>query len=140
MAAGHALPDKVRKGDAKRDRGNRTGFSTGANSAAADEFNAIPGSMGTATFHVRGRGHGPALASSSHGAGRVMTRVEARRRISSRALVAELGAVRTDPEVRERLIEEAPCAYKPIEHVMRAQRDLVRVVRRLRPLLAYKGP
>ena len=35
MAAGHALPDKVRKGDAKRDRGNRTGFSTGANSAAA---------------------------------------------------------------------------------------------------------
>ena len=35
MAAGHALPDKVRKGDAKRDRGNRTGFTTGANSAAA---------------------------------------------------------------------------------------------------------
>ena len=62
MAAGHALPDKVRKGDAKRDRGNRTGFSTGANSAAA----AAAGTLGLVQGEVPDAGGG-VLANTMRG-------------------------------------------------------------------------
>jgi len=111
----------------------------GAIAAARDEPGAIPGSMGTASYHVAGRGVAAALASSSHGAGRRFSRTEARRRISARAVVAQLGPVWFDHRIADALRDEAPAAYKNLDAVMRAQSELTRIVRRVRPRLSYKG-
>ena len=111
----------------------------GAISARAGEPGIIPGSMGTASYHVEGRGHAAALCSSSHGAGRCMSRGEARKKISVRQLEAEMKAVWFDHRNAEQLRDEAPSAYKDVGAVMRAQRELTRIVRRLHPLLSYKG-
>lgn len=99
----------------------------------------IPGSMGSATYHVEGRGLPEALCSSSHGAGRALSRSDARRRIPSGRLHEEAQGVWFDHRLADRLREEAPAAYKDIGKVMRAQRELTRIVRPLRPLLVYKG-
>ena len=104
----------------------------------------IPGSMGTWSAHVVGRGNPASLASCSHGAGRVMARGEAARRISPRAFVASLeraprGAVFFDRGIERRLVEEAPAAYRDLDAVMRAQHDLTRLVRRVYPRLVHKG-
>jgi tRNA-splicing ligase RtcB (3'-phosphate/5'-hydroxy nucleic acid ligase) len=111
----------------------------GAIPAARDEPGIVPGSMGAASFHVEGRGLPGALGSAAHGAGRAMSRTEARRRISDRELARQLAGVVWDQGRAHLLRDEAPAAYKHIAAVMRAQRDLVRVVRRLRPLLSYKA-
>ena len=111
----------------------------GAASARAGEPGIIPGSMGTASYLVEGRGNADSLCSSSHGAGRAMSRDEARRRVSTRELGRQLHGVWFDPRVAPALREEAPAAYKDIAAVMRAQRDLVRIVRKLTPVLSYKG-
>jgi len=111
----------------------------GAIPAGRDEPGLIPGSMGTASYHVAGRGHAAALASSSHGAGRRFSRSEARRRISARAVAAQLGAVWFDHRMADVLRDEAPAAYKDLDAVMRAQSELTRIVRRVRPRLSYKG-
>ncbi|HYE18528.1 MAG TPA: RtcB family protein [Tepidisphaeraceae bacterium] len=112
----------------------------GAISATAAEPGITPGSMGTHSYHVAGRGHPASLRSSAHGAGRAMSRGEARQRISPHDLSRQLGGVYFDPTMADTLREEAPSAYKPIDKVMRAQRDLTRIVRKLRPVLSYKGP
>lgn len=111
----------------------------GANSAAADETSIIPGSMGTSSFHVTGRGCDEALRSCSHGAGRALSRTEARRRITRTALLRDMGEVRFDLRRARNLVEEAPAAYKDITAVMRAQKPLVRRLRELRPLLNHRG-
>jgi len=111
----------------------------GAISAKDGEPGIIPGSMGTPSFHVRGRGHADALWSSSHGAGRVMSRSAARVKISTAALERQAKGVIFDRKIAHRLVDEAPAAYKDISKVMRAQRTLTRIVRRLEPLLSYKG-
>lgn len=111
----------------------------GAISARAGEPGIIPGSMGSASFHVLGRGCAAALCSSSHGAGRLASRTEARRRISTAALVQQMDGVWFDHRLADRLRDEAPAAYKDIGAVMRAQRELTRIVRRLEPVLVYKG-
>ncbi len=111
----------------------------GAAPAAHGEPGIIPGSMGAESFHVVGRGCSAALASSSHGAGRVMARGDARRLISRRRLEREMEGVWFDHRLAARLVDEAPSAYKDIGEVMRAQADLVRIERRLRPLISYKG-
>jgi tRNA-splicing ligase RtcB (3'-phosphate/5'-hydroxy nucleic acid ligase) len=111
----------------------------GAISARSGEPGIIPGSMGTASFHVVGRGHPPSLCSSSHGAGRCMSRGEAKRAISVRSFQAEMQSVWFDHRNADRLRDEAPSAYKDIGAVMRAQRELTCIVRRLQPLLSYKG-
>jgi tRNA-splicing ligase RtcB len=111
----------------------------GAQSARSGEMGIIPGSMGTASFHVAGRGHEDALCSSSHGAGRTMSRTQARRCITARQLHRQMGAVWFDHRRDQNLREEAPDAYKDIHAVLRAQRELVRIVRQLRPILSYKG-
>jgi tRNA-splicing ligase RtcB len=111
----------------------------GAMGLGAGEPGVVPGSMGSASFHVEGRGHPDALCSSAHGAGRALSRGEARRRIGARQLMREAGGVWFDHRIADRLREEAPSAYKEIGAVMRAQRDLVRVVRRLLPVLVYKA-
>lgn len=111
----------------------------GALSARRGEPGIVPGSMGTESFIVEGRGHSPALCSSSHGAGRAMTRSEARRRVLPQELDGQLRGVFYDTRVRDRLVDEAPSAYKPIAKVMRAQKELTKIVRRLAPVLAFKG-
>lgn len=111
----------------------------GAISAGDGEVGIIPGSMGSASSHVLGRGCAEALRSSSHGAGRCLSRSEARRRITVREMARQLHGIWYDHRGAAALREEAPGAYKDIEQVMRAQRELTRIVRRLRPRLCYKG-
>lgn len=111
----------------------------GAISARENEPGIIPGSMGSESFHVEGRGCASALWSASHGAGRVMSRSEARRRIPPRQLRKELEGVWYDHRQTSRLVDEAPSAYKDISKVMKAQASLTKIVRRLRPVLSYKG-
>ena len=98
----------------------------------------VPGSMGTASFHAEGRGHAAALTSSAHGAGRAVPRGEARRRFGPREIERQLAGVLVHPSRLRDLGDEVPDAYKDVRAVMRAQRDLVRVVRRLRPVLVHK--
>jgi len=111
----------------------------GATSAADGEPGLIPGSMGTRSVHVLGRGCLGALSSSAHGAGRRLSRTEARRAISARDVARQLRGVWFDRRLIEGLREEAPSAYKDLDAVLRAQRELVRIVRRMRPLLSFKG-
>lgn len=111
----------------------------GAMPAWSGQAGVLPGSMGSLSYHVVGRGCADALCSSAHGAGRILSRTEARRRITSHELQRQMGGVWYDFRQSERLRDEAPGAYKDIRAVARAQRDLVKVVRVLRPVLSYKG-
>ncbi len=111
----------------------------GVISARQGEPGLVPGSMGTPSFHVEGRGCEGSLCSSSHGAGRAMSRGLARRRISVRALEKQMAHVWFDHRMAPRLIDEAPSAYKDISAVMRAQSRLTRIVRKLMPVLSFKG-
>jgi tRNA-splicing ligase RtcB len=111
----------------------------GALPAADDEAGVIPGSMGSASYHVTGRGHAAALCSSSHGAGRALSRTEAARAVKHRDFARQMQGVWYDHRREPALREEAPSAYKDITKVMRAQRELTRITRELRPLLCYKG-
>jgi len=111
----------------------------GAVSAKDGEPGIIPGSMGSASFHVAGRGNAESICSSSHGAGRRMSRAEANHRIRVDDLEEQVRGVWFDHRLARLLRDEAPAAYKDIHAVMRAQRDLTRIVRELRPVLSYKG-
>lgn len=111
----------------------------GAQPAAAGESGIIPGSMGTATFHVEGRGCPEALQSCSHGAGRELSRSDARQSIGVTAFERQLRGIWFDRRRSAALREEAPAAYKDIGQVLRAQGDLVKIRRRLEPRLSYKG-
>ncbi|HEY3393982.1 MAG TPA: RtcB family protein [Lacipirellulaceae bacterium] len=111
----------------------------GAQSAALDEPGIIPGSMAAASFHTRGRGCANALSSCSHGAGRKLSRTEARQSLSEKLFARQVGNLWYDVRRAGRLRDEAPSAYKDIRAVMRAQRDLARIERQLRPILSYKG-
>ncbi len=111
----------------------------GVISARSEEPGLVPGSMGTSSYHVEGRGCEASLCSSSHGAGRVMSRGLARRRISVRALEKQMKHVWFDQRLARRLVDEAPSAYKDITAVMRAQSSLTRIVRKLTPVLSFKG-
>ncbi|WP_434420337.1 RtcB family protein [Nannocystis pusilla] len=111
----------------------------GAVSARADEPGIVPGSMGAPSYHTCGRGEARGLCSSAHGAGRQLSRGEARRQIRAGNVVAQMDGVWFDHRAADALRDEAPAAYKDIGAVMRAQRELTRVVRRLQPLLSFKG-
>lgn len=109
----------------------------GAVSARAGELGIIPGSMGAKSFIVRGKGHTDAYCSCSHGAGRKMSRTEAKRRFSRDDLAKQTKGVecRKDSGV----VDEIPEAYKSIDEVMRAQTELVEVVHTLKQVLCVKG-
>lgn len=111
----------------------------GAVSARAGEMGVIPGSMGTSSYHVEGRGDPRSLCSSSHGAGRCMSRTEAAKHISLAQVERELDGVFHNRKLLSALRDEAPSAYKDIDAVMRAQKGLLKIRRRLRPLLVHKG-
>jgi tRNA-splicing ligase RtcB len=111
----------------------------GAMSARLGESGVLPGSMGSPSFHVEGRGHEEALCSSAHGAGRAMSRTAARNKVTEGALHRQMTGVWYDSRLTEKLRDEAPSAYKDIRAVLRAEKELVKVTRTLRPLLNYKG-
>ena len=109
----------------------------GAIRAGRGELGIIPGSMGTKSYIVRGLGNPASFESASHGAGRRMSRTDARRRFSIRDLRDQTEGVdcRKDPGV----IDEAPKAYKNIDRVMNEQRDLVEIVAELKQVVCVKG-
>lgn len=109
----------------------------GAVYAGQDALGIIPGSMGTRSYIVRGLGNRESFCSCSHGAGRVMSRGEAKRKISleEHAKATEGVECRKDEEV----LDESPAAYKDIDAVMEAQKDLVVVVHTLKQVLCVKG-
>ncbi len=99
----------------------------------------IPGSMGTASYVAEGLGEATSFRSASHGAGRVMTRREARERISTDRLAHAMRRVVHDERRARALVEEAPAAYRDIGQVLEDEDDLVRPVLRLEPLVVLKG-
>ena len=109
----------------------------GAVSAQKGELGIIPGSMGAKSFIVRGLGNEEAFSSCSHGAGRVMSRTQAKKQFSLDDQIRATAHVecRKDADV----IDEIPMAYKDIEKVMHAQRELVEVVHTLRQVVCVKG-
>ncbi|MBE5315862.1 MAG: RtcB family protein [Xanthomonadales bacterium] len=109
----------------------------GAVSARLGELGIIPGSMGAKSYIVRGLGNAESFCSCSHGAGRVMSRGEAKRRITLTEHKQATAHVecRKDADV----IDESPAAYKPIEQVMAAQQDLVEILHTLRQVVCVKG-
>lgn len=109
----------------------------GAVRARQDELGIIPGSMGACSFIVRGLGNRESFHSCSHGAGRAMSRHEAKRRftLADHANATQGVECRKDEDV----IDETPAAYKSIEAVMHAQRDLVEVVHTLKQVVCVKG-
>jgi tRNA-splicing ligase RtcB len=109
----------------------------GAIRAGAGELGIIPGSMGARSFIVRGLGNEGSFQSASHGAGRRMSRTEARRRFT----VADLRAQTDGVECRKDagVIDESPKAYKDIDQVMAQQQDLVEIVAELKQVVCVKG-
>ena len=99
----------------------------------------IPGSMGTSSFIVTGLGNEASFASCSHGAGRRMSRHEARRKLTPDSLEVAMGTRTWQSDEAAALVDEHPLAYKDVEAVMAAQADLVRIDHRLTQVLNYKG-
>lgn len=109
----------------------------GAVRAREGDMGIIPGSMGARSFIVRGKGNPESFQSCSHGAGRAMSRGEAKRRFT----VADHERMTAGIECRKdaAVIDETPAAYKPIEAVMAAQADLVDIVHTLHQVVCVKG-
>ena len=111
----------------------------GAIRAEVGDWGLIPGAMGQRSFVVRGLGNPEAYRSCAHGAGRAMSRTQARKTLSVEDLGAAMGDTAWQRESARALLDEHPSAYKPIEVVMRDQADLVEVVHELRAIANYKG-
>ncbi len=111
----------------------------GAIAAARGTTALIPGSMATASYLVQGLGEPLSFASASHGAGRVMSRREARERIRPKALERMMRRVVFDASKMESLVEESPAAYREVTEVLEDESDLVRPRLRLEPMLVLKG-
>ena len=109
----------------------------GAVRAGVNDLGIIPGSMGAKSFIVRGKGNPESFESCSHGAGRAMSRTEAKRRftVADHVRATEGIECRKDKDV----IDETPAAYKSIDAVMEAQKDLVDVVHTLKQIVVVKG-
>jgi tRNA-splicing ligase RtcB len=109
----------------------------GAVRARVGDMGIIPGSMGARSYIVRGRGNPESFNSCSHGAGRAMSRSEAKRRFSVADHIAATQGVECRKD--EYVIDETPMAYKSIDAVMEAQKDLVEIVYTLRQVVCVKG-
>lgn len=109
----------------------------GAIRARSGDLGIIPGSMGQRSYIVRGKGNIDSYCSCSHGAGRAMSRKEARRRFTVADLIAQTDGVECRKD--EDVIDEIPSSYKDIDQVMANQTDLVEVVHTLKQVLCIKG-
>lgn len=114
----------TRKGAIKADRG---------------DLGVIPGSMGSDTYIIKGCGNPASWNSCAHGAGRLMSRSEAKRQLTARSLVSRMGDITWNLSRAESLVDEHPSAYKSISQVMEDQRDLVEVQHVLTQIFNYKG-
>lgn len=112
----------------------------GAVRARAGEVGIIPGSMGSSSYIVEGLGCDESFMSSSHGAGRQMSRTEAINTLSLQDEIKHMDDLKIVHGLRsQRDLDEAPSAYKDIDTVMANQSDLVRIVTKLRPIAVIKG-
>ena len=109
----------------------------GAIRAGAGDMGVIPGSMGARSFIVRGKGNADSLCSCAHGAGRLMSRNEARKRFSAADVARQTAGVECRKD--DSVVDEIPGAYKDIFSVMENQSDLVEVVHTLRQVVCVKG-
>ncbi|CAH9018696.1 RNA-splicing ligase RtcB [Candidatus Nitrosacidococcus sp. I8] len=109
----------------------------GAVRARKDDLGIIPGSMGAKSFIVKGKGNEDSFCSCSHGAGRIMSRSQAKKRftIADHKIATQGTECRKDVEV----IDETPAAYKDIDAVMAAQSDLVEIAHILKQIVCVKG-
>ena len=124
---------------ARETHGNEDLYVTrkGAISARQGELGIIPGSMGARSFIVRGKGNPESFCSCSHGAGRSMSRSEAKRRFNRFDLAEQTAGIECRKDGG--LVDEIPAAYKNIDAVMAHQSDLVEVVHTLRQVVCIKG-
>ncbi len=112
----------------------------GATSAREGEVGIIPGSQGTRSYIVRGKGNAESFHSCSHGAGRVMGRKQAQRELVLEEEIKKLNSKGIVHSIRNtRDLDEAPGAYKNIDTVMANQVDLVDILVELSPLAVIKG-
>jgi tRNA-splicing ligase RtcB len=109
----------------------------GAIRAGEGELGIIPGSMGAKSYIVRGKGNQESFCSCSHGAGRRMSRTEAKRRFNSQDVATQTQGVECRKD--KGVIDEIPGAYKSIDEVMANQEDLVEVVHTLKQIVCVKG-
>lgn len=109
----------------------------GAISARDGELGIIPGSMGAKSYIVRGKGNSASFCSCSHGAGRRMSRSEAKRRFNRHDLAQQTEGVECRKD--KAVVDEIPGAYKDIDRVMERQTDLVDVVHTLKQVVCVKG-
>ena len=109
----------------------------GAIQALKGQMGIIPGSMGTKSYIVEGLGNADSFTSASHGAGRRMSRGEAKRRFTTQDLINQTAGVECRKD--QAVIDEIPAAYKDIEAVMRNQQDLVIIRYELKQILCVKG-
>ena len=109
----------------------------GAVRAAKGTMGIIPGAMGAKSFIVRGLGNAESFDSCSHGAGRVMSRTQAKKLVTLDEHIADTAGVECRKDAG--VIDETPRAYKPIEAVMAAQADLVEIVHTLKQVVCVKG-
>ncbi len=109
----------------------------GAIRAGLGDLGIIPGSMGAKSYIVRGKGNPDSFCSCAHGAGRRMSRTEAKRRFSHRDVEAQTRGVECRKD--KGIVDEIPSAYKDIDQVMENQKDLVEVVHTLKQIVCVKG-
>jgi tRNA-splicing ligase RtcB (3'-phosphate/5'-hydroxy nucleic acid ligase) len=109
----------------------------GAIRAGKGELGIIPGSMGTRSYIVRGKGNPESFESCAHGAGRRFSRGEARRRFTTAHLAEQTKGIECRKDAG--VLDELPGAYKDIDSVMANQEDLVEVVHTLRQVVVVKG-
>ncbi|DBA69704.1 TPA: hypothetical protein ACH3X2_012636 [Trebouxia sp. C0005] len=109
----------------------------GATSAQKGQYGIIPGSMGVGSFITKGKGDPQAWNSSSHGAGRAMSRTRAKATITQKQFTDSMVGIVCDTDFG--VIDEAPQAYKDLTTVMANQEDMVDVVHRLLPIINVKG-
>lgn len=112
----------------------------GATRARKGEWGMIPGSQGTSSFLVTGKGEPQSFQSCAHGAGRIMSRAQARKQLDVQTEVQALKERGILQAIRNRQdLDEAPGSYKDIDEVMSNQTDLVEVQIELQPLAVVKG-
>ena len=109
----------------------------GAVRARSTDYGIIPGSMGTKSYIVKGKGNHASYCSCSHGAGRRMSRTKAKKAYTLDDLIEQTAGVECRKD--EGILDEIPGAYKPIEEVMASQADLVEIVATLKQVLCVKG-
>jgi tRNA-splicing ligase RtcB (3'-phosphate/5'-hydroxy nucleic acid ligase) len=109
----------------------------GAVRAQPEDYGIIPGSMGTKSYIVKGKGNHDSYCSCSHGAGRLMSRTKAKKEFTVEDVIEQTQGVECRKD--SKIIDEIPGAYKPIEEVMAQQSDLVEVVATIKQVVCVKG-